>query len=95
MMRPASIPCKIFEGAFSGELIFEFLEANGSAYRSVADRNYFTDTGGNKISNGYTGSGYIQGRIVKIDGDVAYISIPDGVVVAVKNQLLEGDKADG
>ena len=87
-----AIRCKIAPGAFSGERIFSVNLANDEKYRSLAPRQFCWNSKKQLVQEHEPQEeieGLIAARIVEdIEGQLI-VEIPDGNIIAVREELVE------
>jgi hypothetical protein len=81
----------IWQGAFSGERVFEIALADGKPYRGVVPVHYCWDDAGKPLGRDEPRSkirGWIACRVLGRIDDVPVVSIPDGEVVPVAEETI-------
>jgi hypothetical protein len=87
IQRLIALNAIIESGAFSGEILFDVLLANGERYQSIAPRQFCWDSDNQYlVGNSFIGNrnGMIAARIIDIiDAYQVLVEVPDGNVITV------------
>ncbi len=88
-----ALACRITSGVFSSELVFEIRLADGTVHQGVASRRYFFTKEGKAIAvhepvGDQEVDGLVLAQVLRKQGDNILVSIPDGEVVTVDEDLI-------
>jgi hypothetical protein len=88
-----ALACRITSGVFSSEMVFEIRLADGTVHQGVASRRYFFTTAGKPMAahepiGDQEVEGLVLAQVLQKHGDRVLVSIPDGEVVTVEEDLI-------
>jgi hypothetical protein len=75
----AELACELFQGAFSGEVVFAVQTPEG-VYEGVAPRHYARPAGG---LSAQAVAGTLRVRVIRNGGKRALVATPDGEAITV------------
>ncbi len=81
-----NMSCNLYQGAFSGEAVFEVTTASGDSYQGIAPKHYVKPSA--ELSKTPV-SGAVFVRVVKNGGKEATVTMPDGQTIEVNPSHIE------
>ncbi len=80
-----NMSCNLYQGAFSGEAVFEVKTIDGDSYQGIAPRHYVKPA--TELSKEPV-PGVVAVRVVKNGGNEARVTMPDGETIDVHAGII-------